>query len=81
MTDPRTLTLHELAARLGIAHRTAAALLAEGKGPGIKVGGRYLIREDWVTRFEAGEPGFWSPTGERPAPAPAVDHPYVRRLS
>jgi excisionase family DNA binding protein len=84
MSDkPATLTLHELAARLGYDHRTVAALIDQGKGPGIRVGRRYLIFEAWVERFEQGLDGFWSHAiagAPQPEPRP-VDSPFVRRIA
>jgi excisionase family DNA binding protein len=57
---PDRLSLEDLTARLGYDQRTIADLIASGKGPGIKIGRRYLILESWVDRWLAGELGFWS---------------------
>jgi excisionase family DNA binding protein len=71
------MTMVELAERWQLHHSTVARGIREGKLPGVKIGGRYLIRIEWVERFERGEAGFWTPTGEhviRPT------SPFIKRI-
>ena len=74
MTEPEVLTLVQLSRRLRCSQSNAARGIAEGKLPGVKVGGRYLIRREWVERFERGESGFWSPTGHTKLASPFIRH-------
>jgi excisionase family DNA binding protein len=80
---PERMSLKELAAHLGYDHTTIAALIEAGKGPGIKVGSRFLILTEWVERWQRGEPGFWSHgiAGTTPIEPTAPSHPFIRRTA
>jgi len=78
---PDRLSLKELAARLGYDQATVARLIEAGKGPGIKVHGRYLIYTAWVERWLAGDAGFWGPSPAVEADPVTVDSPFVRRIA
>ncbi len=55
MSDPApTMTVPELAARLGIDPSTAFRYLRAGKLPGVQIGSRWLIDRERVERFLAG---------------------------
>ena len=74
----KTLTTAELAARWQMDRDFVSRLLTTGKGPGVKVGGKFFIPLSWVERFEQGEPGPWNTLtapleAAQPAPDPLAD--------
>jgi len=83
-TSTENLTLKQLCEEIGYSDRTVMRLLAEGKGPGIKTGNRYLIRREWVDKWKAGELGFWSIAIAGLRQVESIPEPepiYVRRVS
>ena len=50
-----TMTVPELAARMGIDQSTAGRYLRSGKLPGVQVGSRWLIDRERVERFLSGK--------------------------
>jgi excisionase family DNA binding protein len=80
-TPPAHLSLKECARRLGFDQATVARLIESGKGPGIKVHGRYLIYETWVERWLAGDAGFWGPGIVAEPELRSVDSPFIRRIA
>lgn len=64
MTEPKILTIREVAALLRVADKTAYTLAQEGQLPGFKVGGQWRFRrtdiEAWIdaqTRQVTGQEG------------------------
>lgn len=70
VTHPDMVSLNDFCAQLGVARTTGAELIASGRGPGLKVGRRYIIRRQWVEAWLDGRHGFWS-VAEPPVPTTA----------
>lgn len=71
-----TMTVQELAARMGIDQSTAWRYLRDGKLPGIQVGNRWVVDRERVERFIAGkEDAAGNPlmASEAPALAPVLE--------
>lgn len=52
-TRRRLLRTDEAAARLGVTDETIRRMIAGGRLPGTKVGGRVMVHEDVIAKFEA----------------------------
>lgn len=71
-----TMTVQELAARMGIDQSTAWRYLRDGKLPGVQVGNRWVVDRERVERFVAGkEDAAGNPlvTEAAPAIAPVLE--------
>jgi excisionase family DNA binding protein len=59
------LTVTELGALLGLGRDATRAGIREGSLPGKKIGGRYVIRREWVEAFLL-SPNSWNATPPTP---------------
>ena len=71
-----TMTVQELASRMGIDQSTAWRYLRDGKLPGVQVGNRWVVDRERVERFVAGKEdaaGNVLVAAEAPAMTPVLE--------
>lgn len=69
----------EIAKLLGVSPGTVYRMAKTGQGPVQKIGRKLYSRPEWIARYKAGEPGFWTAIPQQDI-TPYVN-PFLRRIA
>jgi predicted DNA-binding transcriptional regulator AlpA len=79
MTDDLMTDVAAIAKELGVSRSAVYRMAKTGQGPVQKIGRKLYSRTAWITRYKAGEPGFWTAIPQQDIKP--YQNPFLRKVA